>query len=58
MSEEKIDIAVGSRIQIHRQPSGWRVEVVHYRGGITGKLGPYSTFEEAVNYLKEAYEVD
>ncbi|WP_164527881.1 hypothetical protein [Georhizobium profundi] len=55
MAEEQISVKDGSRVVMHKQPNGWRVEVLHEGGGISGRLGPHDTLEDVVAYLKEQY---
>ena len=52
----KSEVAIGSTIKLIREADGWRIEVLHgQHGGITGRLKPFGTLDEAFAYIKERY---
>jgi hypothetical protein len=56
MEEGKSEVVVGSTIKLIRQEDGWRIEVLHgEHGGITGRMKPLKTLNEAFAYIKERY---
>jgi hypothetical protein len=49
-------LAVGSTIKLIREEDGWRVQVLHGgHGGITGRMKPFNSLDEALVYIKERY---
>lgn len=56
---DKTDIEVGSTVKIEKRANGWVATVVGPNNGShSGKpFHPHVTFEEAVAYIKEAFDV-
>lgn len=49
-------LVVGSTIKLIREEDGWRGQVLHgEHGGITGRMKPFNTLDEAFAYIREKY---
>jgi hypothetical protein len=54
---EKTKLVVGSTVKFILQSNGWRVEIAHKDGGISGVMRAWPTLEEASAWVKERYDV-
>lgn len=50
-------IVEGTEVKLTRQSNGWKLDILHKGNGISGRLGPFKTLDEAVAWVQERYDV-
>lgn len=54
---DKQPVADGSTVKLTKQSNGWKVQVLHQDGGISGRNAPFETLDEVAAHLRDTYDV-
>ncbi|KKX33971.1 hypothetical protein [Rhizobium sp. LC145] len=51
------EIVDGSVVKLIKGPQGWRLEIQHKDGGVSGPMAPFETLEDVTGWIKGHYNV-